>query len=225
MPFLDSRWYSRTFSILCYHLTMRTTKLILVRHGETDTNVKEVLHKYGDSSYLTSNGTKQVEVTGEKLKEIGVDKLYTSNEVRALESGKIISHICNIQLNTIEGLEERNWGKLSGKPWSEIKEILGPMTLDERYNYTPPEGESWKSFEERLVRAIKSITKNNTGHTIAAVSHGGSIRALMPYLLGVPKVESFKYDPDNASLSIFEFNERGIEKITVNDIKHLVSLD
>lgn len=53
------------------------------------------------------------------------------------------------------------------------------------------------------------------------VSHGGAIRALMPHLLGVPKEESFKYDPDNASLAIFEYDGDNFIKKTVNDTSHL----
>jgi broad specificity phosphatase PhoE len=44
---------------------------------------------------------------------------------------------------------------------------------------------------------------------LVIITHGGVIRALMPYLLGVPKEESFKYDPPNASITIFEIiNEK-----------------
>jgi broad specificity phosphatase PhoE len=43
----------------------------------------------------------------------------------------------------------------------------------------------------------------NKNKTIVIVSHLGGIRALMPYLLGLPREESFKYNPENASMMVF----------------------
>jgi broad specificity phosphatase PhoE len=108
---------------------------------------------------------------------------------------------------------ERNWGVFTGKPWSEVEKILQPMTLEERYQYIPQGGESWKIFEKRLIKTIQKITQDNHGKTIVIVTHGGAIRALMPFLLSVRREESFKYDPDNASLTIFDFDEKGFYKV------------
>ena len=97
------------------------------------------------------------------------------------------------------------------------------MTLDERYNYVPQGGESWKTFETRLIDAIKRISKKHENNNIIIVTHGGAIRALMPFLLGVSSEESFKYDPDNASLTIFNFSEGNFIKEIINDTTHLSS--
>jgi len=164
-------------------------RLILVRHGETSTNVKNVLHKFGDSDNLTENGIRQIQQTSEKLKDLKCSVLYASNEFRALQSAEIISKICNIPVIPLTGMEERNWGDYSGKPWSQIKTILDPLSIDQRYEFVPPKGESWKDFEHRLIKNVKQINADNSNAVIGIVTHGGSIRALMPYLLSVPKEE------------------------------------
>ncbi len=198
-------------------------KLILVRHGETAKNVGNSLHGANDPETLNQIGQKQINETANKLKEYSPFKIYTSKERRAIQSAEILSTQLNVPVETLDGMQERNWGVFTGQPWSEVKSVLDPMTLEERYTYVPQDGESWKVFETRLVDAIKKITRENPDKTIVVLTHGGAIRALMPFLLDIPKEESFKYDPDNASLTIFDFNEDRFTKVTVNDTSHLMS--
>ncbi len=194
--------------------------LILVRHGETEKNVNKSLHSANDPELLNATGRQQIKQTAERLKKFSPTKIYCSNEARAIESGEIIAKSLEIPVEKIEGMQERNWGAFTGKPWEEVKKVLDPMTLEERYDYVPSGGESWRTFETRLVQAIESITKDIKG-TIVVVTHGGAIRALMPFLLNVPKEESFKYDPDNASLTIFEIENSHFKSKVVNDTTHL----
>ena len=196
-------------------------KLILIRHGETDKNVGNSLHTVNDSESLNKNGRGQIIKTAQRLKDFTPDKIYSSKEKRAVESAEIISKELRLQVETINGMEERNWGIFTGKPWEEVKKVLDPMSLKQRYEYLPPNGESWKTFENRLINAIDKIIKEHKNSTITVVTHGGAIRALMPFLLNTPKEESFKYDPGNASLTIFEFNDQGFQKVSINDTSHL----
>jgi len=196
-------------------------KLILIRHGETEKNVKGKLHSAQDSESLNETGKEQLLVTAKAIKEYAPTTVYSSHENRAIQSGKLLAEALSLPFEQLDGLEERNWGVFSGRPWSDVSEVLSPMSLEERYEYIPENGESWKTFETRLIKAIDSAIAKNNGKNIVVVSHGGAIRALMPYLLGVPKEESFKYDPDNASITAFEWNGQSFSKIVVNDTSHL----
>lgn len=95
------------------------------------------------------------------------------------------------------------------------------MTFNERYTYKPPEGESWKTCERRLISAFNKSIQEGNHRNIVILTHGGTIRILMPYLLGVSKEESFKYDPSNASITEFEFNGKSFTPIRINDSSHL----
>lgn len=196
-------------------------KLILIRHGETDKNIGKKLHQAQDLESLNGKGVGQMEKTASALKTENVGIIYSSNEQRAIESGKILSRKLAVPFKIILGMQERNWGKFSGKPWPEVEAILKPMSFDERYNYVPPGGESWKEFETRLIGSLKRILNENQGKTVIIVSHGGAIRALMPYLLNVPKGESFKYDPHNASITSFDYDGEKFFPKTINDTAHL----
>lgn len=201
------------------------TKLILIRHGETSKNVEGKLHRDKDEEELNEKGKSQMKITSLALKQYCPSIIYASREKRAQESAKIIAETLNLSVKTIDGLQERNWGDLSGKSWSEIRVILDPMTLDERYNYVPPNGESWKEFEIRLKNAINQVLSHNEGKNIVIVSHGGSIGALMPYLLGAPREESFKYDPASASITVFNYDGSVFIQEKVDDTSHLVDIE
>lgn len=196
-------------------------QLILIRHGETDKNLNKSLHAVNDAQALNLTGREQIEATVGRLRELSPSKIYSSTEKRAVESAQILAQRLGIPLEQIEGIQERNFGLFIGKSWDEVKKILFPMTLKERYEYVPPCGESWKAFETRLIAAIKRIVEDNKDKTVAVVTHGGAIKALMPFLLKAPKEESYKHVPGNASLTIFDFDDKGFHQVAVNDASHL----
>ena len=79
---------------------MKTT-LILVRHGETETNVKGKLHGEKDTQTLNKTGKTQMEKTAKKLLGYSPLAIYSSNENRAVESAKIIAIFCKLPLRKI----------------------------------------------------------------------------------------------------------------------------
>jgi len=199
---------------------MKTT-LTLVRHGETDKNVGNKLHKAGDTEKLNEKGVEQVTKTAEILNQKGVDVVYCSKEARSVQSADIIGDVCSCKVIELEDLNGRNFGIYANKPWSEVSKVLEGLSLEERYTYVLENGESWKEFEKRLIKVIQDVLQKNEGKRVVIVTHGGSIRALMPYLLGVPKEESFKYDPANASITTFEYSNKSFTSIVVDDTSHL----
>lgn len=196
-------------------------RIYFIRHGETDTNVSGKLHSSGDLRELNETGIEQMKKVSGVLKKVEIERIYSSKEKRAVESAKILSDVIGKPVIQIEGMQERNWGEFTGKPWSEVAKVLEPMSLQERYEYIPENGESWREFEERLIKTLNKIVYDNNGGNIAIVTHGGAIRALMPYLLGTGREESYKYDPDNASITVFDLKKGKFYPVVVNDLSHL----
>ncbi|OGM28450.1 hypothetical protein A2962_04820 [Candidatus Woesebacteria bacterium RIFCSPLOWO2_01_FULL_39_61] len=197
------------------------TKLILVRHGETDINVGGKMHKVSDPERLNRNGREQITKAAKKLKDIGIDCVYASSEKRANESAKIISKICKVSLQFVEGVEERNWGEYSNTTWPELKVILDHLTYKQRFAFKPPGGESLTEFEERLGKAIKTIINLNRGKKVALVSHGGAIRVMIGFLLNLPPKDRFKLEPPNASITILNHDEKHFKPQTFLSTTHL----
>jgi len=196
-------------------------RVILVRHGETEKNKRGLIHPYADEELLTERGVSQILATAKRLKDFHPDKIYSSKGRRAQQSGELIAGELSLKLRTLQGIEERNWGDFSGRTWEEVQKVLDKMTLGERYNYVPPNGESWREFETRLIKAITGVLEENKGTTIVVLSHGGAIRALMPYFLSMPRDESFKHSPHVASITIFDYQNGKFSPVAVNDTKHL----
>ncbi|MFH0890413.1 MAG: histidine phosphatase family protein [Candidatus Liptonbacteria bacterium] len=196
-------------------------RIVLIRHGETAKNVEGVMHGSDDAELLTPLGIKQIKKTAEKLKGYSPSRVYSSKEARSIQSGELIAKELSMELESVDGMQERDWGELSNQPWSEIQKILDPMNLEERYDYVPPGGESWRQFEERLIKALSLIIENCRDETVVVVTHGGAIRALMPFLIGAPKEESFKHDPDNASITVFNQNDGTLVLETLSNTSHL----
>jgi broad specificity phosphatase PhoE len=197
--------------------------LILIRHGETGVNIIGKIHKHKDTEKLTKNGISQMEKTSDALRVYGPTSVYCSKTVRAKQSAKIIADRLKIPLFEMEGLEERNFGDYSGLSYQEMKEKAGleSMSFSQRYTFYPPNGESWKEAEHRLLKSLYKILEANKDENLVVVTHGGSIRIYMPTLLGVGKEESYKYDPDNASITVFDYTDSKFKQIIYNDTTHI----
>src|SRR3989344_5334759 len=179
-------------------------RIIFIRHGETETNVKRKTHFTGDDIGLTAKGIRQIEQTLSVLRGNKIEKVYCSPEKRAEQSARIIVDGLHLSLEILDGLKERNWGNWNGKPWNEIKNKLDKMCLEERYNFIPPQGESWKQMEERLKNDLKTITSGKE-KCVCIVTHAGVLRGLMPILKNEELSISLKYDFENGSVTLFDY--------------------
>ena len=195
-------------------------KLLFIRHAETQTNVNKLTHKTGDPVGLTELGQKQAKQLTEVCRNEQVEIIFSSPEQRAVETAEIISKDLKIDLEVLQELAERNWGEWEGKAWPEIEVVLKPMTLEERYTFVPPKGESWQQMETRLKNGLDSIIGRGYG-TVGVITHEGALRGIMPLVLNSPKDSSFKYHFENASITFFEYENEIFKELKVNDISHL----
>lgn len=198
-------------------------KLLLIRHGQTALNVQGRVHNQQDSAGLDEIGRWQASRLVEVCRGYGVRSILASPEARALETAQIIADGLGMPLQCSEALRERNWGQWSGLPWSQIHERLKPMSLEERFTFVPPGGESWQQMEQRLLGCVEAW--RGLSDSVAVVAHGGLLRALIPLLLNEPRKSSFRYDLENASVSVFGVTGEGFEVVGLNEVGHLESGD
>lgn len=195
-------------------------RIIFVRHGETKVNTEGTIHVTNDTSELTARGITQISKSIPVLKRNNITKIYCSPEKRAIQSAKLASLKLNIPLKIINELRERNWGDWEGKKWTEVSTILEKMSLNERFEFIPPNGESWQQMERRLKALLRKITSGSE-LCVAVVTHAGSLRGLMPLLKNKERSISLKYDFENASITIFDFVNNHFNEVAVNDTSHL----
>lgn len=86
-------------------------KVLFIRHGQTVINVDGKIHRVDDDAGLTELGKKQAEIVAEVCKRQGIETIYSSPELRAVETAQIIGEKLGFQSIIETGLAERNWGE------------------------------------------------------------------------------------------------------------------
>lgn len=203
-------------------------KLLLIRHGETLINVKGLTHYINDVVSLNPKGREEARLLIPVCKKNSVKIIYSSPEARAVDTTIIISNALQIPYKTLAEFKERNWGQWGGQPWEKIEDTLKRMSVEKRYTFIPPNGESWEQMESRINKGLEYII-TQPFDTIAIVTHGGVLRALMPVIRKTSKQTSFMYSFKNASVTIFETTtddkqEKMFKEIVMNDTSHLENL-
>jgi alpha-ribazole phosphatase len=195
------------------------TKLILIRHGETDWNLKRKYCGFLDIG-INEEGKKQARKLYERLKEEKIQKVYSSDRKRTIQTAKIIFK--KIKIEKIPDLREMHFGIFEGLTYRQIMKrypLVYKKWLKDPYDTAIPEGEELREFKKRIVRAFKEIIALNKNKTVAVVAHGGVISAFLNHIL---KSKNFwDHLPNSSSLSIVEY-KNGKPKIKLfNDTLHL----
>jgi 2,3-bisphosphoglycerate-dependent phosphoglycerate mutase len=156
--------------------------LVLVRHGQSDWNLKNLFTGWKDPD-LSEQGVAEAKEAGRKLKAQGLsfDIAFTSVLTRA-------QHTLDLILNEIDlALNERDYGDLSGlnkddarKKWGEEQVLIWRRS----YDVPPPGGESLK---DTLARALPYYVQEILpgvlrGERTLVAAHGNSLRALIMVL-------------------------------------------
>ncbi|MDB5569843.1 MAG: phosphoglycerate mutase [Hyphomicrobiales bacterium] len=174
---------------------MLAHRLVFIRHGETDWNVEGRLQGQQDIP-LNARGRHQaaqagkttLKLLGREALESGAYKFICSPLGRARETMEIARAAMGLPPGgyAIDRLvEELTFGEWEGLVWPEVK-ARAPEAANwregDKWNFTPPGGESYAMLAARLTPWLESLT----GDSIV-VSHGGVARALMAMLGGLPQ--------------------------------------
>ncbi len=160
--------------------------LYLVRHGETEWNVKGITQGQTNSS-LTDNGKQQALNTANELKGVLFDAVFSSDLTRAKDTAEIIKLNRDIITQTSELLRERSFGSFEGKHGNEFRRTLKDKIL-EREKLSEEDGWSFKLTEDvetdeelvvRFLVQLREIAISYPNKTVLVVSHGGPIRMFL----------------------------------------------
>ena len=98
---------------------MQRTQVIIVRHGETEWNIRGIRQGHLDSR-LTTKGMAQAKALGARLGREKFTALYSSDLGRAVESAQAIANVTGHAILTDERLRERHLGIFQGLNAEEI---------------------------------------------------------------------------------------------------------
>lgn len=182
-------------------------KLILIRHCETDYTLQRRYCGHEDIA-LNDKGIEQAKVLNAKLKNIKIDRIYSSDLRRAFQTAKIAFQ--NRIIFKRKGLREIDFGQFSGLTFDEAGKTYPDVYktwLSNPKNVKIPKGESLSDFAKRIERCFRRISNQNSGKTVALVSHGGPMRLIILKILrqGLDKFWDVRLDP--TAVNIIDFKD------------------
>lgn len=206
------------------------TKLILVRHGESEANFHRIYTGQSDIP-LTECGHTQAQAAAKYISENeNVDIVYASPLNRAFSTGKHIADACGAPIIKHDGLKEINAGVWEGIKFDDI-EVLYPESYKKwRHdvgNSHPDGGESVAELSKRCIDAVSEIAAQNPDKTIVIATHATPIRSLVTYWSGLPSSEMAKISwCSNASITTVLYdNAKGFYDLRPDFRGHLEGIE
>jgi len=160
------------------------TRLILIRHAESEWNRDGKIQGAADVSSITDRGATHAKSFGKKL-GIKVDAVYTSPLKRAVQTAEAMFGNSEIEIRTESRLTERNFGQLQGMSWSGVDEKWPGAHAHYRKTGELPDAnaEPIDAVARRMESILTKITRDNPGKTIVVISHRTVMRILLKDLL------------------------------------------
>jgi probable phosphoglycerate mutase len=202
-----------------------TKKVYLVRHGQTDFNLKNIVQGSGVDTDLNALGKHQAHAFFTRYRDIPFDKIYTSVLKRSRQSVQEFIDL-GIAHESLTGLNEISWGTKEGHQVT--------ATEDEYYHFMLAEwqkgktslriegGESPEDVVKRMKPAVDHIMSKPEEKTILICMHGRAIRILLCYLLNYPLRCMDMFEHQNLCLYVLNYSGSVFSVERHNDTSHLV---
>ncbi len=190
-----------------------STKIILVRHGESLGNCKNTFLGQTDWD-LTERGYRQAELTAEYLKDYGIDAFYASDLMRAYNTAEAVAKRYGAEVIKTEAFREIFAGEWEACPFDELNEkFAGDYHIwrNDIGNARCTGGESVRELQVRVLAEYRRIAEKHRGKTILIGTHATPIRVLKCHFLGetVEYAREIAWAP-NASVTITDADDEKI---------------
>ena len=197
---------------------MKERNLILVRHGQSESNEKNLLTGW-ENPGLTKKGLDEAKNAGILIDELDIEFhcMFTSALIRAQLTGSIILETINqtkIEVIKDKALNERFYGDLQGLNKDECREKWGEEQVQiwrRSYDGGPPGGESLKETGERVlpyylnqIHPLINLDKN-----IIIAAHGNSLRSLIKHLDAISDEDIVKLEIPTGAPIHYLFDKDG----------------
>lgn len=204
------------------------TKIYFVRHAESYGNLARRAYGHFDG-LVTPKGYEQIECLKKRFAGVQIDAVYSSDLKRTVETAKAISEPRGLDVITTPKLREVSLGVWEDMPWGEI-----PRHYPEQFEnwiekprlFRVENGESYEKAYNRMMEALSEIVSDNEGKTVAVVSHGAALRALMNGLENGGELKELEKSSwgDNTCVSLFEYENGRYTAVFKNDNSHLKNM-
>ncbi|MEU2985564.1 bifunctional RNase H/acid phosphatase [Micromonospora aurantiaca] len=209
--------------------TEEATRLILVRHGETERTVQKRYSGRGDVP-LTGRGRAQARATAARVAALApsVAAVVSSPLSRCTATAEAVAaQVGNPPVRTDDDLIECDFGVWEGHTFAEVREGWA-AELDAWLASTrvaPPRGESFVTVAERTGRAVDRLRSAYPGETVVVVSHVSPIKLVLRDALAAGDAFLHRLYLDTAGISVLDlYPDGGVAVRSVNDTSHLADV-
>lgn len=200
------------------------TKIILVRHGQTEWNRVERFRGHFDIP-LNKTGLEQAEKTAREItRRWNSDAIYASPLARALQTAQKIAVYCGKPVQKLAGLIDIDYGKWqgltyedTGKQWPDL--IFDWFEHPEKVQI--PGGENLAQVQKRARLTLDQICVKHVDQTIVMVSHTVVNRLILLDILGLGKDQFWNLQQEPCTINLLEKTEYKYTIVTLNDFHHV----
>jgi broad specificity phosphatase PhoE len=160
-------------------------EVYVMRHGETEANVREILLGRKDSPF-TETGRRQPVEVARRLSDHRLACVYSSPMERAQRTARLVLETLgrSVPLKTEPALAEIDAGEFSGLTFDEVRRRVPADAVLGEFRY--PGGESWRDVQARAVKFVFELEARHRGGAVLLVTHAGVIAGLVAEYLGEP---------------------------------------
>jgi len=169
---------------------IRPCTIYLVRHGQSDWNVQNLMQGKTSGVPLTKTGIKQARTIEAKLKQIKFAAIFSSDLMRARQTAQIIAYQRKLAVTTARAIRERSFGAYEGKTLEQYQEDLretlkrfDALSDKDKFKFVYPHGiESIGGTVARVITFLREVAVAYAGKNVLVISHGGVLRLLLIHL-------------------------------------------
>lgn len=202
-------------------------KIYLVRHGQTDFNLKGIVQGSGIDAPINENGIAQADAFFKAYGSVDFDHLYHTALIRTRQSiQNFIS--TGLPTTTLPELNEISWGKYEGTPMTpeegEYYKHMLNQWKEGNLDYAIAEGESPNQVAVRMQQGIKKLL-DGPGETLLVCMHGRAMRIFLSVILNYDLRHMDNFAHTNLCLYVLQQLSDGTFKLELaNDQTHLKNI-
>lgn len=202
------------------------TRIVLVRHGQTEWNRVERFRGLFDVP-LNKAGLAQAEATGRRVaSEFQPAAVYSSFLSRAARTAEAIAGHFRLPVRFHQGLADIDYGQWQGLAPEEARERW-PAEVEAWYGAPQeakiPGGETVAEVRARALAAVAEVAARHPGETVVLVSHTAVNRLILLGILGLGNERFWRLRQDTCALNVFEAEDGDYTLLRLNDTCHLRS--
>ncbi|MEZ5707734.1 MAG: histidine phosphatase family protein [Burkholderiaceae bacterium] len=202
---------------------MHATRIVAVRHGETDWNRETRIQGHTDIP-LNDHGQWQAVQLGLALREESFAACYSSDLIRAQATAEAVARHHRLPVAHHQGLRERSFGAFEGQTWKTLETRFPQETLAWRKrepDFAPPLGESLTDLRSRVVASVTELAARHPGEQILVVAHGGVLDILYRAATRLDLQAPRTWELTNTAINRLLWSPEGLSLVGWADTGHL----